>query len=161
MGRRRRSARVLLVDDRDRLLLFRSEGENGAPTLWMTPGGGVRRLEPLPRAAARELWEETGLRVAPAALGERVAWTGGHADLGWLDGEFEDSFFFHRVAEHTVDASHWEAHEARTISEHRWWSVAELAATEEFVVPLGLVPLLTDLVAGRRPAAPVRLPWHH
>jgi hypothetical protein len=29
------------------------------------------------------------------------------------------------------------------------------------VYPFGLVPLLGDLLAGRRPPEPVVLPWHH
>jgi ADP-ribose pyrophosphatase YjhB (NUDIX family) len=37
----------------------------------------------------------------------------------------------------------------------------ELATTAETVVPYGLVPLLTGLLAGDRPAEPVQLPWHH
>jgi hypothetical protein len=44
---------------------------------------------------------------------------------------------------------------------HRWWTAAELESTSEHVVPLGLVALLRDLLAGRLPDEPVRLPWHH
>ena len=54
----RRSARVILADSADRLLLFESEG------FWFTPGGGVEPGETIEQAATRELWEETGLRIA-------------------------------------------------------------------------------------------------
>ncbi|WP_326599673.1 NUDIX hydrolase [Streptomyces sp. NBC_01803] len=152
----RRSARVLLLDGADRLLLFRmTDG------LWLTPGGGVRWHETLRAAAAREVWEEAGLRVAPRALGRRVAWTGGHADLGWKRGLFEDHFFLHRVARHEVDTSRMEEFERGATTGHRWWPVAELATTEERVVPFGLVSLLTAILTGHVPDEPVTLPWHH
>jgi hypothetical protein len=43
----------------------------------------------------------------------------------------------------------------------RWWSVDELASTEEIIYPYALVPLLIDLRDGPRPVQPVKLPWHH
>ncbi|TDC79565.1 NUDIX hydrolase [Streptomyces hainanensis] len=159
-GLARRTARVLLLDAAERLLLFRMAPPSGGAE-WLTPGGGVGRGEPLAAAAARELWEETGLRAAPAELGRPVALTGGYADLGWKRGRFEDVFFLHRVDTHEVDTGRMEPYERGTTTGHRWWPVAELATTAERVIPLGLPELLPGLLAGRLPAEPVRLPWHH
>jgi 8-oxo-dGTP pyrophosphatase MutT (NUDIX family) len=156
---RRRSARVLLVDGSDRVLLLRLRDHGGH--IWLTPGGGVQDGEPLAEAAARELREEVGLAVPAAGLGEPVAHTGGYVRFSWAEGIFRDEFFLHRVAAHEIDTSGMEELEAGQHAGHRWWSVDELRATPETVYPLGLAGLLADLVAGRIPAEPVELPWHH
>ena len=152
----RRSARVILVDTADRVLLMQS-GDT-----WYTPGGGIEAGEDTRQAAARELWEETGLRVPPDELGPLVARTSGYADLRWARGMFSDSFYFLRApAGFVVDTSGFQEVEAAAIDGHRWWSADEVAAAEKAVVPFELAPLLRDLLAGRVPARPVELPWHH
>ena len=70
----RLAARVLLLDEGSRILLFRG-GDPAAPergTWWFTPGGGLEPGETRHQGAARELFEETGLRVSPDSLGEPV-----------------------------------------------------------------------------------------
>ena len=67
----RRAARVLLVDPAGRALLLHG-GDPARPgeRWWFTPGGGLSGDETPAEGAARELAEETGLRVTPAALGQ-------------------------------------------------------------------------------------------
>jgi 8-oxo-dGTP pyrophosphatase MutT (NUDIX family) len=160
---RRRTARVLVVDAVDRVLLLRYEvrASRTEPDhdVWMTPGGGVHRWESLRKAAARELREEVGLVVAPAALGTPVAYGEGSADLGWAKGRFRDDYFVHRVDTHTVDIAEMEARELTSYAGHRWWRAGELRTTTDSVVPWGLADLL-DAVAAGRSERPVRLPWH-
>jgi 8-oxo-dGTP pyrophosphatase MutT (NUDIX family) len=156
----RRTARVLLLDGAGRILLLRFLATD-AGHVWVTPGGGVRRWERLRAAAVRELREETGLVVAGRSLGPVVALGGGYADLGWAKGQFRDDYFHHRVDAHAVDSSGFDRRERRNEAGHRWWTVDELRTTTETVHPLGLASLVEDLNAGRVPAEPVRLPWHH
>jgi 8-oxo-dGTP pyrophosphatase MutT (NUDIX family) len=163
---RRRSARVLLVGGGGRVLLLRALLHRDEPArghVWVTPGGGVEDGEALDVAASRELLEEVGVEVAPAWLGAPVAYAGGYAALSWATGVFRDDFFYHRlgVDEVSIDVSGMEDRERGTHTGHRWWTVDELAATTETVLPLKLAPLLADLLAGRVPAEPVELPWHH
>lgn len=160
---RRRSARVLLVDGRDRLLLLRTLLERGEPErghVWMTPGGGVKRNESLEQAAARELLEEVGLVVNAAELGLPVAQASGYAEFAWASGMFRDDFFFHRVDSHEVHSTGLEDYEQELEAGHHWWSMAELTASTETIYPWGLTPLLARLISDGAPDRPVQLPWH-
>ncbi|MBG0824927.1 NUDIX domain-containing protein [Planomonospora sp. ID91781] len=157
----RASARILLVDRDNRLLLFRFRASDDLPDshFWVTPGGGVDDGESLPQAAARELFEETGHVLAPQRLGPVVAVSSGPARFGDLTLNAVDSFFFTRVDDLTVNPSGQEAHEREAIAAHRWWTVHELQTTSELVFPVGIGALLPRLLADDLPAEPVALPW--
>ncbi|GIH73021.1 NUDIX hydrolase [Sphaerimonospora thailandensis] len=157
----RASARVLLVDRDDRLLLFRFRASDdlSASHVWATPGGGVDDGETLSQAAVRELFEETGHILAPQRLGPVVAVSSGPAQFGELTLDAVDSFFFTRVDRLTPAPSTQEAHEREAIAAHRWWTVHELQTTSDLVFPVGIGALLPRLLAGDLPAEPVILPW--
>jgi hypothetical protein len=42
---------------------------------------------------------------------------------------------------------------------HRWWTVSELRATLDLVLPAGLAGLLRRLLVDDKPQGLVRLPW--
>ncbi len=143
----RRAARVLLLDADDRVLLFRG-GDPMAPergTWWLTPGGGLDEGETHAQGAARELFEETGLRLDPDVLGDPVL----HREV---DFEFEgvrycqaEQFFLARIDAHAVDTRGFTPLELRSVVEHRWWPREPLRATADTVYPEGLVELLDRL----------------
>lgn len=143
----RRAARVLLLDGRGRVLLFHGcdPARPDAGRWWFTPGGGLDPGETAAQGAARELAEETGLRVAPDALGppvhERVA------RFSFAGGEYRQSedFFALRVPAHEVDTSGFSALEVQAVLGHRWWSVEELRTTSERFYPEQL-PDLVDRI---------------
>ncbi|MFU8871183.1 NUDIX hydrolase [Micromonospora sp. SL4-19] len=148
----RRAARVLLVDASDRVLLFAGT-DPGRPghAYWFTPGGGLKPGESTAEGAARELAEETGLRLAPAALGAPV-WS--ETVEFPFDGVWyrqEQEFFLLRVPSWEVDTAGFDEIERASVSGHRWWPVAELAATAERYYPPDLPDRLTRALAGGAP----------
>jgi len=143
----RRAARVILIDADDRVLLLRMF-DPARPDFryWVTIGGGLEPGETPAQAAARELREETGLVSAPVDLGEPL-WrqtTEFPFDGRWYR-QVQD-FFGLRVDSWTISAQTEAAILSESVDGHRWWSVAELAATPERYYPDELIDLLNGIL---------------
>lgn len=144
----RTAARVLLLDSRDRLLLFRGGDpvNAAAGTWWFTVGGGLDEGETLHEGAVRELFEETGLRCTAADLGSPVHAEESEFDFGGRHITQHHTFFVLRIDAHDVNTSGFEELEASSIVEHRWWTRDDLRVTTDTVFPRDLAALL-DRVA--------------
>jgi 8-oxo-dGTP pyrophosphatase MutT (NUDIX family) len=156
----RPTARLLVVEPGQRLLLFSAADDDGA-TYWFTPGGGVQPGETVRAAAVRELAEEAGLVCSEAGLGPVVATSVSH--FTGYDGRRylgAHTFFFLRAPGPEVVADGREDYERSFITGHRWWTADELgAATDRVFPPPGpLAGLLGRLLRGDVPGRPVRLP---
>jgi 8-oxo-dGTP pyrophosphatase MutT (NUDIX family) len=142
----RRAARVLLVDAAWRVLMLRGcDPARPHHRYWFTVGGGLDAGETPAEGAARELFEETGLRVAPEAMGEPV-----HRDVIEFpfDGRRyrqEQDFFLLQVDSWEVDFAGHDAIERATVDAYRWWTAGELRVTDERYYPPSLPDLLAEL----------------
>jgi 8-oxo-dGTP diphosphatase len=152
----RLAARAIVLDEHDRVLLFRGELPDRAPW-WFTPGGAVEAGESHVQALVRELAEEIGLRLRVEDVGPPV-WTRDHLFM-WhsvLERHLEE-FYLVRAPGHVVDTSaHLEA-ESAVIREHRWWSLAHIRRSEEVFAPRRLGIELTRLLTDGPPPEPVLL----
>ncbi len=143
--------RLLVVDPDERVLLIHERVEDG--THWLTPGGGVEAGEDPRDAAAREAFEEIGLRIAlpvgqPAVLSTRRFWS-------WAGITYDqvDHFYLARVdAGLDVRPQGLTAMERETVLGYAWWTVAELRSTAETLLPPDLGDVL-DRVLHEPPAA--------
>ncbi|HEY2534336.1 MAG TPA: NUDIX domain-containing protein [Xanthobacteraceae bacterium] len=143
--RLRRSARVILLDSALRVLLIRYliEREGRPFTFWATPGGGVNAGETDFIAARRELMEELAIDVPISGPIYTTTSKFEH------EGEFvtnTDTFFLGRWTGSEIKLGFATESERQAIRDCRWWSVAELAATEETIFPSDLESLVTALI---------------
>jgi 8-oxo-dGTP pyrophosphatase MutT (NUDIX family) len=143
--RTRRTVRVLVVDDRDRLLLF-ADSDPGLPgsRWWITPGGGIDPGETELVTAVRELDEETGLRITgEQLLGPLLIRRVVH---GYTDVviDQEDVFYACWVPAFEVSDAGHTPEERLTMTAHRWWTREDLATTDEEVWPAVVLDLWAE-----------------
>jgi 8-oxo-dGTP pyrophosphatase MutT (NUDIX family) len=141
-GVNRLTSRVLLFDRDGRILLFLTIApDTSGVARWLTPGGGVDPGETHHEAAVRELEEETGL-VIPN-LGEpvwshdfEVAWDAADHDTGHA------VFYTATVDAFEPSKEQWTDEERVDVLESRWWTLEDLAVTQDAYEPAELVDLV-------------------
>ena len=139
---KRSVARVLLFDERGRLLLlFDPDPVRGG--YWYPPGGRIEAGEAPEQAARRELGEEIGLdkvNLGPVVLRRRARFTYGGQRLD------QDEWHLVGSVESTaVGAGRPGDNEAAAVAAHRWWSLSELRGSDERFFPEGLVEIVERL----------------
>jgi TDG/mug DNA glycosylase family protein len=146
----REAVRAIVVDAAERVLLMRFESPATGEVWWATPGGGVEPGESDETALRRELLEEAGLR--DPEIGPLV-WLREHV-LPWdrILWRQRERFHLVRVDRHdavpTIDLT------AEHVHGHRWWTLDELAATDERLAPRALATRLRALLRDGPPPEP-------
>ncbi|OBH02393.1 MULTISPECIES: NUDIX domain-containing protein [unclassified Mycobacterium] len=148
----RTSARVVLLDESGAVLLLCGSDpanpafpDGAAPRWWFTVGGEVGKGERLAEAAARELAEETGLRVSPADMVGPI-WR--RDEVFEFNGSLIDSeefYLVHRTSRFEPSLAGRTELERSYIHAARWCDandIAVLTAAGEQVYPVQLGELL-------------------
>ena len=150
----RHAGRILLLDERDRVLLFRFHDLGASRDHLASPGGGVEGAESYEEAALREMAEE--LLIDDVALGPAI-WhrTSEFEFLGtWT--RFEERFFLVTIAASRL--APYEGHLAgENVVGREWWTLEEIERSDEEIWPSDLASLVRHLVANGPPTEPLAI----
>jgi ADP-ribose pyrophosphatase YjhB (NUDIX family) len=149
----RRTVKVLLLDQSDRLLLLCGNELAGGESIWFPVGGGVEDGEDAVTAGLREIADETGQRevtMGPEVWHRRhlYSWRGTQTDT-------YERWFVARTRHFTPSPEALTDHEQSYLTGFRWWTADQLASTTEPVFPPDLGTRLTELLRDGPPASPI------
>jgi 8-oxo-dGTP pyrophosphatase MutT (NUDIX family) len=145
----RTAARMFLIDDDRRVLLMHERRDIGSDdSHWITPGGGVEPGESLVQGAIREVYEETGMRVELATDSRAVYAESVVFSIGGATYDQTNHYFLARVPSGLLiePAGHTEV-ERLVVLGHRWWSLADLDASDAVREPVAMVEVINRALA--------------
>lgn len=149
----RAAARVLLFDAEGSILLLEGhDGDDNEHRWWFTIGGGIATGEDARTAAARELAEESGFVVDPAALTGPVATRRATFEFVRHTVRQDEEFYLWRLDEirPAIKTESWTELEQQFLDQAQWFSPAELdalIAAGHTVYPIDLPQLLRNVIA--------------
>jgi 8-oxo-dGTP pyrophosphatase MutT (NUDIX family) len=165
-NRRRQAARVVVLDSEDRILLLQARDpmDPRKGSWWELPGGGIEWGEPSEEAAARELYEETGIRaidIGPCVWQHRARFVFAgmrfdqdeHIHVARMPGPVADGDSEYRPAA-------LEAFEALAFNGIRWWPLGELrdlVSGGGRIIPPWLIEQIPLFLSDGAPAEPIHL----
>ncbi len=161
----RNSAKIVLLNDKNELLLIGTDDRNIKDIngnykgrFWQLIGGKIEEEETLKNALKRELFEETALTAEDVEFGP-IIWQG-ELDL-IMHGELtriKQKFILARLkGDGVVNLTHLTQEEKETVTELKWFSLKEIQESKEIIYP-GLLPTyLKEILNGHIPNEPIEI----
>jgi 8-oxo-dGTP pyrophosphatase MutT (NUDIX family) len=156
------SARALLIDPHDRVLMMKLAGRRIVdpaarlrPTFWVTPGGSLEAGESFEDGLRRELREETGIEIGD--VGRHVWISDKELDIAGERVLTRAHVYALRVPAFEPVVCTMTPEEADSFRGFKWWSLDEIAASRESFIPRDLADLLRPLLGDDWPVEPIRI----
>jgi 8-oxo-dGTP pyrophosphatase MutT (NUDIX family) len=149
----RNASRILLLNEKNEVFLFKIEDSYNQRIFWISPGGGLEDGESFETAVLRELWEETGIR--DVVLGPWVWLREKEVSFKGEPLISHERFFVVHVQDQDVVIDHMLEDEREDYRAHKWWSLEELMETQELIFPSGFEEMIATLLEGEYPSSPV------
>lgn len=153
----RQCVRALLHSHDDRFLLMEVVDPGTDRAFWITPGGGKNAGETDRDALRRELYEETGFDGADIDC--QVIWTRDFT-LSWAGAWCRsiETYYWLRCEPFDARPTMLEQQvEAASFSRLEWWSLDDIAASNDVFTPLNLAAMINRLLEEGPPPAPIVL----
>lgn len=144
----RQCSRLMIVNEKNQLLLFQYKDEHSRDPFWATAGGELKKGETYLEAAKRELYEETGLENEIGDLifeREDIFAVARSVPALWQ----EKYFLVECSSESEVFAASWTEEEKSTIQKWSWWSLEDMQLNSTLFKPEILPSMLETIVNGR------------
>jgi len=143
----RRTSRIVLVSPANRFLLMMTQAPDSSGfSRWITPGGGVDPGESHVEAAHRELFEETGQRLA---IVPEPVWTY-EFEVSWDQADhthgYAEYFVAHSNEEFDPSSDFWTPEEHIDVTASKWWSLDDLRDTSDPYEPVHLPDLFSRVL---------------
>lgn len=158
----RHVARILLLDERQRVLLLRVDDQapwhHNRPELtrfWITPGGGVDPGEDHAIAAKRELYEETG--ITDALFGPCIWELSRLLHFPNRSLRNVERVYLAHVHQPQVTLANLLPHEVALHQTFHWWTLDEIERSSEEFMPPALRTLLPPILAGSVQPEPLQI----
>jgi 8-oxo-dGTP pyrophosphatase MutT (NUDIX family) len=140
---------VLVINPEGRVLMLQGfDPADPESRYWITVGGGLDDGERPAEAAARELREEAGIKATAADLVGPVWSRETEFSFAGVRYAQQEEYYVLHVGQVQVCMDDMEEIERQTVTGYRWWSLDELAATDEPFFPAEMPELLSSLATG-------------
>jgi len=154
----RPTARAIVIGPDERILLFCIDEERlPDKRFWICPGGGLEAGESHEAALIRELREETGIdefELGPCAWLRTHTWWWPASDE-WITSV--ERYYVARTTNGAVDTSGQDETEMQFMAGHRWFTLDELRAHPERLVPADFAERVAPILRGELPTEPVEV----